>query len=155
MDDFDRFVERLQEEIFEEARQAYGQKGFERWRNPRFQGRMASADTYARVTGDCGDTMEIYLKIENNRIKEASYFTDGCASSNICGSFAAELALGKDPDDLADINGDSLLSAVGLLPEEDHHCAHLAAATLQEALHRYMTDSRQSRHSERPVSKKG
>jgi NifU-like protein involved in Fe-S cluster formation len=138
MDKFDQFVNNLQERIFDEAREAYGEKGFERWRNPRYNGRMDSADSSARVTGDCGDSIAIYLKIENNRIKDASYVTDGCGTSNICGSFAAELAIGKDLEAVADINGEAVLNAVGRLPDDDRHCAHLAAAALQEALSRYM-----------------
>jgi nitrogen fixation NifU-like protein len=138
MDKFDQFVNDLQERIFDEAREAYGEKGFDRWRNPRHNGRMASADCFAIVTGDCGDSMEIYLQIEGNRVKAASYFTDGCGSSNICGSFAAELAIGKDLDAVADIDGDAILKAIGRLPEDDRHCADLAAAALQEALSLYM-----------------
>lgn len=141
MDKFDRFVSDLQERIFDEAREAYGEKGFERWRNPRFNGRMASADSSARVTGNCGDSIEIYLQIENNRVTAASYCTDGCGSSNICGSFAAELAIGKELDAVADIDGGAVLDAVGRLPEYDRHCADLAAAALQEALSRYMQRS--------------
>ena len=139
MDDFDRFVDALQEEIFDDARAAYGEKGFERWRNPIYQGKMTSPDGAARLKGECGDTMEIFLKFENNRVKAASYTTDGCASSAICGSFAAELAIGRDPDDLTDIIGDSVLHAIGRLPESDRHCADLAATTLQEVLNDYMT----------------
>jgi nitrogen fixation protein NifU and related proteins len=141
MDDFDRFVDALQEEIFDEARAAYGEKGFDRWRRPRYQGRMTSPDGAARLTGECGDTMEIFLKFENNRVTDASYFTDGCASSAICGSFAAELAIGRDPDDLVDVIGATVLHAIGRLPESDRHCADLAAATLREALNDYMTRS--------------
>ena len=138
MDKFDQFVNDLQERIFDEAREAYGEKGFERWRNPRLNGRMTSADSFARVTGDCGDSIEIYLQIEDNRVTDASYFTDGCGTSNICGSFAAELAIGKELDAIADIDGEAVLNAVGRLPEDDRHCADLAAAALQEALSRYM-----------------
>jgi len=138
MDDLDRFVNQLQEQIFDEARAAYGERGFERWRNPRFQGRMDAADSHARVTGECGDTIEMYFKIENERVTAASYFTDGCASSSICGSFAAELAIGKDLDALADVSGEAVLNIIGRLPEADRHCADLAAAALQEALSQYM-----------------
>lgn len=138
MDKIDQLVNDLQERIFDEAREAYGQKGFERWRNPRYNGRMASADISARVTGDCGDSIEIYLKIENNRIQDAAYVTDGCGTSNICGSFAAELAIGKDLDAVTDIDGKTVLNAIGRLPDDDRHCADLAAAALQEALSRYM-----------------
>ena len=103
---------------------------------------MADADASARVTGQCGDTMEIYFKFENDRVKAATYFTDGCASSAICGSFAAELALDQEPDGLADITGEAVLKKIGRLPPEDRHCASLAAATVQTALDHYMQQRR-------------
>jgi nitrogen fixation protein NifU and related proteins len=81
--------------------------------------------------------IDIFLKFENGRVKEASYLTDGCGSSLICGSFAAELTMGKTPDDLADITGDAILKKIGKFPKEDAHCADLAAETLQAALQEY------------------
>ncbi len=144
MDKLDEFVNNLQEEIFDEAREAYGEKGFNRWRNPKHCGRMEDADTHARITGQCGDTMEIFLKFENDRVKQASYFTDGCASSSLSGSFTAEMALGKDPDHLTDITGDTVLEKIGRLPEEDRHCTFLAAGTLQEALSNYMSGKKET-----------
>jgi nitrogen fixation NifU-like protein len=138
MESLDDFVNNLQEQIFDEAKEAYGEKGFQRWRHPRYQGKMPDADAHARVTGQCGDSMEIYLKFENGRVKEASYFTDGCASSAICGSFAAELTLGKDPDALADITGETVLKEIGRMPQAERHCAGLAASAVQEALNHYM-----------------
>jgi len=56
----------------------------------------------------------------------------------VCGSFAAELAIGKNPDELVKITGEVILKALGGLPKEDQHCAFLAAETLQEALNSYM-----------------
>jgi nitrogen fixation NifU-like protein len=138
MGSLDDFVNNLQEQIFNEAKEVYGEKGFHRWRNPRYQGRMSDADSHACVTGVCGDTIEIYLKFGNGRVAKASYFTDGCASSGICGSFAAELTIGKIPDELTDINGEAVLKAIGRLPQEDRHCADLAATAVQEALNNYM-----------------
>jgi nitrogen fixation NifU-like protein len=140
MERLDDFVNTLQEQIFSEAKEAYGEKGCGRWRHPRYQGRLANADAHAhaRVTGQCGDSMEIYLKFEENHVKEASYFTDGCASSAICGSFAAELTLGKDPDAIADITGETVLKEIGRMPQSERHCADLAAAAVQEALNNYM-----------------
>jgi nitrogen fixation protein NifU and related proteins len=139
MNNLDEFINNLQNEIFEDAKKALGEKGFHRWRNPRFNGKMENPDAYARLKGECGDTMEIYLRFENNRVSKASYFTDGCASSTVSGSFAAELTLGKDPDELTDITAETVLNAIGRLPEEDQHCATLAARTVQEALSNYMS----------------
>lgn len=147
-DDFDTFVDNLQEQIFDEAKEAFGEAGFQRWQNPEYNGRMQNCDTSARIKGDCGDTMEIFLKFTGNCVLSASYFTDGCASSSICGSFTAEMAIGKDPDGLAEITGDTVLKKIGRFPEEDTHCAFLAAETLQEALRCYMI--RETKRREKP-----
>jgi len=136
--DLDEFVSELQEQIYQETKEAYGEEGFERWLNMRYMGRMPDPDGYARLTGTCGDTMEIFLKFEDGRVKEASFLTDGCGSSAVCGSFAAEMAIGKTPDELLEITGEAILEKLGGLPKEEEHCAYLAGETMQEALNDYM-----------------
>jgi len=137
-DNLDKFLDQLQEQIFDEAKDALGERGFDRWRNPKFTGRMEDAHGWGQVTGECGDTMEIYLKFREGTVSEASYFTDGCASSSVSGSFAAELTLGRTPEELTDITGDTVLEAIGKLPDDDLHCTTLAARTIQAALDHYM-----------------
>ena len=137
-DRLDDFLKQLQDKINEETRAAYGQKGFERWLNPLYRGAMENPDGYARITGSCGDTMQVFLRFEDDRVREATFQTDGCGSSTVCGSFAAELALGKNPDELAEVAGETILEILGGLPEEDKHCAYLAVETLQAALDHYM-----------------
>ncbi len=139
MDNLDEFVDNLQNEIFEEAKQALGENGFQRWRNPKFNKKMENPDGHAVIKGECGDIMEIFLKFNNNRVIDASYFTNGCASSAVSGSFAAELTLNKDPDEITDITAETVLNKIGRLPEKDMHCATLAARTVQEALSNYMS----------------
>lgn len=139
MNNLDSFLDNLQNEIFDDARKALGEKGFDRWRHPKFTGRMENPDGQSRVTGDCGDTMEIYLKFDNTRVCEASYYTDGCASSTVSGSFAAELTLGRTPEEITDITAETVLNTIGRLPEQDQHCAGLAASAVQEALNNYMS----------------
>jgi len=137
-DNFDAFVENLQQRIFDETREAFGEAGFQRWRNPLYRGPLCAPYSHAQVKGSCGDTMQIFLKFENDRVCDAAYLTDGCGSSTVCGSFAAEMAIGKTPDELITITGDAILEKLGKFPEEDRHCAFLAAETLQEALDHYM-----------------
>ena len=143
-DNLDDFVNKLQEQIYEDTKAAYGTAAFERWMNPQYGGTMETPDGYARVTGPCGDTMEIFLKFEGDRVKAASFQTDGCGSSAVCGSFAAEMAHEKTPDELVEVTGDAILERLGGLPEEERHCAFLAAETLQEALHDYMVRQREA-----------
>lgn len=82
--------------------------------------------------------MDIFLKFKEGTVSEASFTTDGCGPSMICGSLAAELAIGKDPEELKKITAETILEVIGGLPEEDQHCASLAANTLQMALFRYL-----------------
>ena len=138
-DRLDQFLDNLQEEIFDEARTVLGDDGFDRWQNPRFRGRMDGCDVHSAVTGSCGDTIEIFLKFDSDRVSEASYMTDGCGTSNVCGSFAAEFAIGRTAEELADITGDMILSRLGKVPEEEQHCSGLAAEAVQDALRIYMT----------------
>jgi len=140
--ELDDFVNELQEQIYEETKNAYGQSAFDRWLHMRFMGSMGNPDGYARVRGKCGDAMEIFLKFEDDRVKDASFVTDGCGSSAVCGSFAAEMAIGKTPDELIEITGEAILEKLGGLPKEEEHCAFLAGETLQEALTNYMIKKR-------------
>lgn len=136
--DLDSFLDNLQEQIFDEAKEALGEEGFKRWLSPRYCGIIENPDGHARIKGTCGDTMEIFLSFQDEQVTKASYVTDGCASSNVCGSIAAETAIGKHMDELPDITGESILQKLGNLSKEEEHCAFLAAETLQEALNSYM-----------------
>jgi nitrogen fixation protein NifU and related proteins len=130
-------VKNLQKEILLKN-DGYGVAAFDRMLNPLYRGAFSNPDGYARVTGPCGDTMEIFLRFDNDRIKKATFETDGCGSSAVCGSFAAEMAFGKSPDELLDVTGDRILEKMGGAPEKEQHCAFLAGETLQEALSNYM-----------------
>jgi len=137
-DEFDHFARTLQDQIYEETRKVYGPVAFERWLKPLYVGTMRDPDGYGCVTGKCRDTMEIFLRFENDKVKEATFQTDGCGSSTVCGSFAAELARGRSPEELVEITGEMILEVLGGLPEKDRHCAFLAAETLLEAFDDYM-----------------
>ena len=132
------FANNLQQQIFNEAKEAYGEKAFLRSLNPLYMGYMKDPDGHALVTGGCGETIEIFLKFDDDRVTEASFQTDGCGSSKASGSFAAEMSLGKTPDELLEIRGEDILKRMGGIPEADQHCAFLAAASIYEAVNDYM-----------------
>ncbi len=138
----DAFISGLQDQIYKETKERYGETMFERWLNPLFEGVIDNPDGYACVTGPCGDTMEIFLLFKEGRASHASFQTNGCGTSIVCASFASEMAIGKDPDEIVKITGENILEKLGGLPEEDRHCAFLASETLQEALHTYMVNQK-------------
>ncbi len=135
---FDALVDEIQGKILLETQEIYGEKGLKRWQNPQFNGKLDDADAYGRITGKCGDTMEVFLCFDNNRVTKASSQSDGCFSSRLCGSFAAELAIGKTPEELFDLTGEDVLKTIGTFPKEETHCAFLAVKTMQEAVNAYL-----------------
>jgi nitrogen fixation protein NifU and related proteins len=137
-DELDDFAKALQDQIYQETREAYGQVAFDRWLKPLYIGVLPNPEGYGRVTGTCGDTMEIFLEFETERVTKATFQSDGCGPSMVCGSFAAELAHGRSPEEITEITGKVILDILGGLPEDDRHCAFLAAAALQAALNDYM-----------------
>jgi nitrogen fixation protein NifU and related proteins len=102
------------------------------------RGTMDSPDAAAFLKGNCGDSMKISLRFHDDRVVDAKYWTDGCRMSSACGAAAAKLALNRTPEEIADIDYRAIEEEVGGLPEEDYHCATLAAGTLQEALRTYL-----------------
>lgn len=136
--ELDKFADELQNQIYEDTKAAYGEAAFKRWLKPLYMGIIDNPDGYASVSGSCGDTMEIFLRFEKEVVKQSSFQTNGCGSSIVCASFAAEMSIGKNPDEILGITGDAILEKLGGLPENERHCAFLASETLQEALHHYM-----------------
>jgi len=136
--DFDKFADSLQKSILQQMAETYSRKVMEIFLHPKNIGRMDKPDGYGRVTGPCGDTMEIYLKVKDDIIAEANFFTDGCGTTIVCGSMVTELAKGKKVEDALDITNETVLESLGGLPEADQHCALLAANTLREAIANFM-----------------
>ena len=137
-DDIDSFVQKFQEEMQKQARENYGEIFFHRWQQPLYMGVLEDADAASILKGSCGDTIEIFLKFKNGFVTKALFQTDGCAPIIVCGSFAAELSIGKSPEELLDISAETIINAIGRLPQEVQHCASLAAATVHSAVDKYM-----------------
>jgi len=132
--DFDRFVDELQQQIIEQARAVYSDKVVEAFYHPRNLGRMPEPDACGVVHGWCGDTMEIYLRLNGERIEQASFMTDGCGPTVACGSKLTTMVCGMSLEEAGGTRPEDLLDALGGLPEESVHCAELAVNTLLEAI---------------------
>lgn len=142
-DDSLKIIKNTDDPIYDELLKIYSPEAIERWIDPDNFGPIENADAHASVSGRCGDNMQIFLMFHEDRVTKSTYMTDGCASSNICGSFAADMAMGKGPDEIIEITGEAVMKRAGGLPEEETHCAFLAAEALQAALDAYMKKQRQ------------
>jgi len=128
----------LEELLLGEELRNYSAKAIDHAMNPRNLGVMENADVYATITGPCGDTIEIWLKIDDNIISKATFMTDGCGTSIASGSMVTELAKGRDIREAMTISQQDILDALDGLPEESNHCALLASNTLKAAVREYI-----------------
>jgi nitrogen fixation NifU-like protein len=135
--DFDELVASIEKTIQKEEREIYTERTLKEAYNPKNVGELKNPDGAARVTGPCGDTVQIHLKVEGDTIVDSKFITDGCGASTACGSVITELAKGKRVEEALTIKDKDVLSILGGLPEENIHCALLAANTLKAALEDY------------------
>jgi nitrogen fixation NifU-like protein len=111
-----------------EAREIFSETVIDHAINPRNVGEIQNADGRAVVTGSCGDTMGIWLRVKNEVIQDIRFITDGCGTSVASGSIVTEMAK---------------VNTLGGLPEDSEHCALLAADTLKAAIRDYLAMKRE------------
>jgi nitrogen fixation NifU-like protein len=128
-------IEELQQEIIEREKALYSDVVRREASAPKNMGKMDDADLHGVVHGWCGDTMEIYLRVDrDSTIAEATFTTDGCGATLACGSMLTQMVTGMELRKAEWVLPEDLVKALGGLPEENLHCADLAVSTLQNAL---------------------
>ena len=135
--DIDELAKRLETQVLEDARGVFSETVIEYAYNPRNVGEISDADGVGRITGTCGDTVQIQIRVEDERIRESGFLTDGCGTSIACGSMLTEMITDKTIEEALIINSDDLLRSLGGLPEEYVHCSVLAVNVLREAIDDY------------------
>lgn len=134
MDGDDNIKKIMEKLLFEKTGNLYSEKVIDYGTSPRNCGTLDRPDGYAKFTGPCGDTVEIFLHVRNEKILDIRYTTNGCMTSHAAVSAATEMARGKPLRECLKINQSSILDHLGGLPEDSQHCALLAAITLHKAL---------------------
>jgi nitrogen fixation NifU-like protein len=91
-------------------------------------------DGYGKRTGECGDTVEMFLIVRKNSIHSVSFITDGCINTHACANCVAFLAEGKSIAEAWEITPEKVIDFLETLPEENFHCAELAVGAFYLAL---------------------
>jgi nitrogen fixation NifU-like protein len=124
-------------------RRVYSAEVIDHFQNPRNVGEIPNADGYARITGPCGDTIQICLRVKDDTITEARFMTNGCGASIACASTTTELASGKSISGAMEITSEDILRHLNGLPESELHCSELAADALRTAIRDYLSIRRE------------
>ena len=116
----------------------YSEKVMDHFRNPRNIGVIEDADGVGEVgNAKCGDIMRIYLKIEDDIIKDVKFETFGCGSAIASSSMATELIKGKPVAEALELTNKAVAEALDGLPAHKMHCSVLAEEALKKALQDY------------------
>lgn len=106
--------------------------------SPRNCASMENADgigSYGDV--DCGDSLKIFIKVNNDVIKDISFLVAGCVAAVASSSMTTELAKGKTIEEALKITDEDIATALGGLPESKIHCSVLGAKALRNAIKDY------------------
>ena len=122
----------------------YSEKVMDHFRNPRNVGVLEDANGIGEVgNAKCGDIMKMYLKIEDNIVKDVKFETFGCGSAIASSSMATELIKGKPVSEARQLTNKAVAEALDGLPDYKMHCSVLAQEAIESALKDY--ESRQEK----------
>ena len=116
----------------------YSEKVMDHFMHPRNVGTIENADGVGEVgNAKCGDIMKIYLKIENDIIKDVKFETFGCGSAIASSSMATEKIKGKSIHAALELTTKAVAEALDGLPAHKMHCSVLAEEAIKKALTDY------------------
>lgn len=117
----------------------YNEKVMEHFTNPRNVGTISDADAIGE-TGSfkCGDTMTIYLKIQDDIITDVKFQTFGCGAAIASSSMLTEIVKGMSIKDARQVGNKDVAEKLGGLPAPKLHCSNLAADALHDAIEKYL-----------------
>jgi FeS cluster assembly scaffold protein NifU len=114
----------------------YSEKTLDHFRRPRNVGTLEGKNVAKGRVGNpvCGDLMEIYIAVEDDRIKDIKFQTFGCGSAVATSSMITELVKGMPLDEAMKVTREDVADALEGLPPIKMHCSNLAADALHDAI---------------------
>ena len=110
-------------------------------RNPINYGEIENHDvTFHDSNPLCGDSIDIDMKIDDDKVTDIKFHGKGCAICMACTSVLTEITKGKSLDDVRKIEKNDVLSELGLehLQAVRIKCALLSLKVLKSALYTYL-----------------
>lgn len=120
----------------------YSKHVMDHFMDPRNVGALENPDGYGKVGNPvCGDLMEIFIRVKDERIDEIKFRTFGCTAAIASSSMTTEMAKGKTLDEALKITRTDVADTLGGLPSQKMHCSNLAADALHLAIKNYRQKS--------------
>lgn len=114
----------------------YQQQIIENYKNPHNKGVINDA-TYIRkqINSSCGDSIEVYIKANNDKIEDVKFIGTGCAISQAAASLLTDKIKNMDLDDVKKLTPQSMYDLLGIeISYGRSRCALLCLNTIQKAI---------------------
>jgi nitrogen fixation NifU-like protein len=116
----------------------YSEKVMEHFTNPHNVGILEDYNAVGEVgNAHCGDIMRMYLKIEDDVIKDASFKTFGCCAAIASSSVATDMIKGMTVDEALKLKNEDVVKALEGLPPVKIHCSVLAEEAIKKTIENY------------------
>ena len=123
------------------ASSGYSEKAIRYYIEKPYMGSIPDADQISEMTGTCGDTMKIWLKVANGVILDVRYEVFGCAGAVASAMAVVDLIKGQKIADARALNDGDVFRLLEDIPAQKNHCIELAVKTFQKALDEYTRKS--------------
>ena len=120
----------------------YKEEILEHYKDPQNFGKLKEFSHVSKLTNPlCGDDIEMYLKIENSKVKEISFDGKGCAITIAAASLLTEKVKDMTPTQLKQIEEDDVLALLGIpISQTRKKCAFLPLVALKDSLDSKIND---------------
>ena len=119
----------------------YSEKAINYFLEKKNMGSLSDADQVSELTGTCGDTMKIYLKVEEGRIKDAKIQVLGCPGAVASAMAAIDIIKGKTLDEVQGLQDRDIFRMLEDIPVQKTHCIRLTNKTIQKAIKEYRSNN--------------
>ena len=126
-----------------EEEEIYKENILDHYKKPRNFGRLDNADfVHKELNPLCGDSIEISLKVNKNKIKDIKFDGHGCAISRAAMSMLTEKIKGMNVEDVLNLNHDDIMNMLGIkIGVVRMKCALLSLKTLHNALNKVQSEN--------------
>lgn len=116
----------------------YSRLLMEHFQNPRNVGEISDPDGVGTVgNASCGDIMQMFIKVNGDKIVEAKFKTFGCGAAIATSSILTERIKGATLDEALKISEETSREVLAQLPKEKVPCFILATDALKLAIEEY------------------
>jgi len=116
----------------------YTKKILNRFQKPKFAGEIKKPDAVGEIGNiKCGDIMRVYLKIEDNKIKDIKFKTYGCVAAIASTDYLCEIVKGMTLEKALKVTSKDVVKKMGKVPSVKLHCSILAQNALKKAIEEY------------------